>query len=111
VKENLKTCGLSAPVLQTKALDYLRRGEHFDLTFVDPPYDAGLYEPVLQTVMQVDNLSEGGIMVCEMRAGTPLPQLRAPYRLLREKRYGRVAIALFTRDADSGTAGIETMED
>ena len=111
VRENLRLCGLPGKVLQTDALQYLQKGEKFDIIFIDPPYDAGLYEAVLTRINAVDNLTEGGIMVCEMRAGTPLPQLRAPYRLLREKRYGRVAIALFTRDADSGTAGIETMED
>ena len=42
VKENLKTCGMSAPVLQKDALAYLRQGGHFDLIFVDPPYDADL---------------------------------------------------------------------
>ena len=111
MRENLRLCGLPGKVLQTDALQYLQKGEKFDIIFIDPPYDAGLYEAVLTRINAVDNLTEGGIMVCEMRAGTPLPQLRAPYRLLREKRYGRVAIALFTRDADSGTAGIETMED
>ena len=99
VKENLKTCALSAPVLQADALSYLRRGERFDLIFVDPPYDAGLYEPVLQTVMQVDNLSEGGIIICEARRETPLPELSAPYRKGKEYRYGKVKICIYTKES------------
>ena len=99
VKENLKTCALSAPVLQADALSYLRRGERFDLIFVDPPYDAGLYEPVLNCLMQVDNLSDGGIIICEARSEAPLPELRAPYRKGKEYRYGKVKICIYTKES------------
>lgn len=37
VKENLKSCGMSAPVFQEDALSFLRRAGKFDLIFVDPP--------------------------------------------------------------------------
>ena len=99
VKENLKACGLSAPVLQENALSYLRRGERFDLIFVDPPYDAGLYEPVLNTLNSVDNLSDGGIIVCEARRETELPPLPAPYRKGKEYRYGKVKICIYTKES------------
>ena len=39
----------------------------FDLVFVDPPYDSGLYESVLETINSVDILSDGGIILCESR--------------------------------------------
>ena len=98
VKDNLKTCGLSAAVLQENALDYLRRGERFDLVFVDPPYDAGLYEPVLKTLNLVDNLSDGGIIICEARREIPLPELQQPYRKGKEYRYGKVKICIYTKE-------------
>ena len=98
VRENLKHCGFSARVLQTDALQYLERGEKFDIIFVDPPYDAGLYEAVVSRINAVDNLTEGGIMVCEARAGTAFPEVKPPYRLMREKKYGRVAVAIYGRD-------------
>ena len=99
VKENLKTCGFSAPVLQENALNYLRRGERFDLIFLDPPYDAGLYEPVLNTINLVDNLSDGGIIICEARREIPLPELSAPYRKGKEYRYGTVKICIYTKES------------
>ena len=58
IKENLKACGLSAPVLQQEALSYLHGCGSFDLIFVDPPYDSGLYEPVLNVINSVDILSD-----------------------------------------------------
>ncbi len=98
VRENLKRCRLEGKVLQTDALRYLSQGERFDLVFLDPPYDAELYGPVLERINAVDNLTEGGIIVCEARAGTALPEMRPPYRILRERRYGSVQIRLYTRE-------------
>ena len=101
VRNNLRLCSLEGTVLRTDALDYLARGEKFDIILVDPPYDAGLYEPVLERINAVDNLNEGGIMVCESRTGRILPDMRPPYRQLRSRKYGSVRITLYTRDVGS----------
>ena len=98
IRENLKRCGFEGRVLQTDALSYLARGEKFDVIFIDPPYDGGLYQAVLERINAVDNLTEGGIIVCEARAGTELPELVPPYRRLREKRYGNVKICLYSKN-------------
>ena len=100
VKENLKVCGLQAAVRQDDAVAFLRRGERFDLIFVDPPYDSGLYEPVLETIKSVDNLSEGGIIVCEARRERALPEMTAPYGKRKEYRYGKVKLAIYTRESE-----------
>jgi len=102
VKENLKTCGFSARVLNEEAVGFLKRGERFDVIFVDPPYDANLYEPVLETIKLIDNLTDGGIIVCEARRERPLPDMPAPYRLRKEYRYGKVKLAIYTKDAATG---------
>ena len=98
VKDNLKTCGLTGTVLCGDSLSYLRSCGRFDLIFVDPPYDSGLYDEVLQTINQVDILSEGGIIIVEARRETPLSDMTAPYRALREYRYGKVKICTYTRE-------------
>lgn len=103
IKENLRACGLTAEVRQQDALSVLRQGGEYDLIFVDPPYDAGLYEPVLETIKSVDNLSEGGIIVCEARRERELPDMAAPYRKRKEYRYGRVKLALYTKEAKETT--------
>ena len=94
----LKRCGLEGKVLQTDAISYLARGEKFDVIFIDPPYDGGLYQAVLERINAVDNLTEGGIIVCEARAGTELPELSAPYCKLRERRYGNVKICIYSKN-------------
>lgn len=99
IKENLKSCCLSAPVLQREALAYLRRCGSFDLIFVDPPYDSGLYEPVLNRINSVDILSDGGIIVCESRRETPMPEPTAPLQKRGEYRYGRVKLTLYVKES------------
>ena len=98
VKENLKACGFSAPVLQQDALSYLNNCGNFDLIFVDPPYDAGLYKPVLEKINSIDILSEGGIILCESRRETQLPEMRPPYRKRKEYRYGKVKLCLYCKE-------------
>ena len=99
VKENLKTCGFTAAVLQQDALSYLRHCGKFDLIFVDPPYDSGLYESVLETINSVDILSDGGIILCESRREKTLPDMRAPDRKKKEYNYGRVKLTVYIKDS------------
>lgn len=99
VKENLKTCGFTAAVLQQDALSYLRHCGRFDLIFVDPPYDSRLYESVLETINSVDILSDGGIILCESRREKSLPDMRAPYRKKKEYNYGRVKLTVYIKDS------------
>ena len=105
VRENLKACDLSGELRQQDALSFLRQGGKFDLIFVDPPYDAGLYAPVLETIKSVDNLSEGGIIVCEARREQALPELDAPYRKRKEYRYGKVKLTVYTKDGEETEKG------
>ena len=99
VKENLKTCGFTAAVLQQDALSYLWHCGRFDLVFVDPPYDSGLYESVLETINSVDILSDGGIILCESRREKTLPDMCVPYRKKKEYSYGRVKLTVYIKDS------------
>lgn len=98
VRENLKTCGLTAKVFQSDALRFLEAPGQYDIIFVDPPYDADLYEPVLERINSVDKLSDGGIIICEARRERALPPMRAPYIKGREYVYGKVKLCLYTKE-------------
>ena len=98
-KDNLKACGFSAPVLQQDAISYLSACGKFDLIFVDPPYDAGLYKTVLEKINSIDILSEGGIILCESRRETDMPELQTPYYLRKEYRYGKVKLSLYSKES------------
>ena len=100
VRENLAACGLSGTVLQTDALGYLRECEPFDLLFLDPPYDTTLLDKALSAVIKYDKLAVGGIIVCESRRDKALPSVSAPYRLKRQRSYGKIMLTLYEREAD-----------
>lgn len=97
VKDNLKTCGFEARVINGNSLDYLSRCGKFDIILADPPYDADLYEKVLETVNSVDILNESGIIICEARRERQMPDMREPYSKRREYFYGSVKLCVYER--------------
>jgi len=99
IRENAEHCALpQIKVAQAEAIGYLRRGEVFDLIFIDPPYDSGLAEKALKTIKEFDILSEGGIIICETRKEITLPQLEMPYFMKKEYNYGKVKLTVYVKD-------------
>ena len=66
---------------------------------MDPPYDAGLYKTVLEKINSIDILSEGGIILCESRRETIMPEMKSPYYLRKEYRYGKVKLSLYSKES------------
>lgn len=97
VRENLARCGLAARVERADARAFIGPEGKFDLVFLDPPYDSALIDEILQKIVQVDILADGGIIVCETRHEKPLPEVAAPYAKLMERSYGKVKITLYLR--------------
>lgn len=98
VKDNLKTCGMKATVLQEDSISFLNHCGKFDVIFIDPPYDSELYESALKIINLVDILSEGGIIICEARREKVLPEMTEPYRKRKEYNYGKVKICIYTKE-------------
>lgn len=105
VRENLKLTGLSdrARVVGGEALSYLASaGEQFDIIFLDPPYAAGLWKPVLEAVSRFDILSDHGIIICESPQDEALPENVGSCCVHRTYRYGRIKLTTYHRE--EGTA-------
>ena len=98
IRENVKTVGRDIRVLQADAISYLRACGKYDLIFVDPPYDSDLAAQVVKSVKEFDILSDGGIMICETRSETDLPEPGAPYVKRKEYRYGKVKLTTFAKE-------------
>ena len=99
VRANLERCGLSGRVEQTDSIAYLSRAGRFDLVFIDPPYDTDLVEKALNVIQNVDLLNDGGIIICESRREKILPELAPPYRRALTRRYGKVCLTVYKKDA------------
>lgn len=104
IRDNLKVTELSgrAQVVAGDSMEYLRAlREPFDIILLDPPYEAGLLEPVLAHIARYDLLRPHGMIVAEHPTGRTLPALQPPYRLHRTYRYGKISFSLYRRDADA----------
>ena len=98
IRDNLAHCKLEGGrVYQMEAGRFLRRGEGYDLVFLDPPYDPAHMANIIQIILEFDILNKNGIMVCETRQDTEMPALEEPYGQVREYRYGKVKLTLYTR--------------
>ncbi|MEG0779340.1 MAG: 16S rRNA (guanine(966)-N(2))-methyltransferase RsmD [Oscillospiraceae bacterium] len=106
VEANLKTTGLydRARVLTGDATAYLAGlREKFDLVFLDPPYEAGLLEPILAQLARFDILAPHGIIAAESPADAKLPALSPPYSIYRTYRYGKIGVTVYHRAGDEET--------
>ena len=97
VRKNLAICGMEGTVVRSDALAFLRHAGKFDLVFVDPPYQAGLYGDVLDALFSFDILNEGGIILVESMRNESMPAAVPPYEKGRTYSYGRISLTIYTR--------------
>ena len=103
IEENIERCGVAdrARIVGKDALSALRSlavaGEQFDVVYVDPPYDAGIYKPVLMVLGTDDLVAPEGIVVVEARSRDRLPDEAGTLRRYREVRYGDTTLAFYER--------------
>ncbi len=98
VKENLKSCGFEARVVQSDSIAFLGRGEKYDVILIDPPYATNLVDKALEIINSVDILTEGGIIMCESGREKPMPDMNMPYFKCKEYTYGKVKLTTYNRE-------------
>ena len=101
IRENLRAVGFSdkakvwvAPVLKSTQL-LARRGERFDLIFLDPPYEKDWVGKTLRAVAQEGLLRETGILVVEHSVREKVEKDYPPLRLSDQRRYGTTLLSFF----------------
>ena len=100
VKQNLKTCGFEARVVQTDSIGFLSRADKYDIILLDPPYATNLLDKALEIINSVDILSEGGIIVCESGREKSMPDMNLPYFKRKEYNYGKVKLTTYGKETD-----------
>ena len=105
VQKNVAKLGLEPARATVTRADVIERAPQFarppfDLIFLDPPYAAKLWKPVLEAVSRFDILSDHGIMICESPQDEELPDAVGACRLHRAYRYGRIKLTTYHREEE-----------
>jgi 16S rRNA (guanine966-N2)-methyltransferase len=90
-------------VLRGSVLQLLPKlsGMQFDLIYLDPPYESGLYQPILEAIAQHQLLDISGEIAAEHRPQRWVSPEIATWEICREKVYGNTALT-FYRGVGSG---------
>lgn len=90
IKQNLIKFDTNFETFNMDALRFLdRTQDKFDIIFIDPPYMAGLYDSVIEKILQKNLLNKDGILILEAPIGyTPSPDIT----VIKEKTYGKTKI-------------------
>jgi 16S rRNA (guanine(966)-N(2))-methyltransferase RsmD len=78
------------------------QGMRFDVVYLDPPYAADLYEPLLALLGEEALLAEGGVVVAEHFHKRPLPETIGALTRTRQKRVGDHCLSFFQRTRGPG---------
>jgi 16S rRNA (guanine966-N2)-methyltransferase len=103
IEDNVERCGVAerTRIVPKDAVAGLRgllaSGERFDLVYVDPPYDADLYRPVLRFLGATEIVEPDGLVVVELRTRDGLPDEAGDLRHYRDERYGDTTLAFYER--------------
>ena len=110
IRENLRRLRLMdrtkvwiTPV--SRALRLLaRRGESFDVIFLDPPYEHHLVESSLKIIAHGDLLQEAGVLVAEHSVREKVDSCYESLILRDQRRYGTTLLSFFKQEAKANSA-------
>lgn len=110
ISENLQHCGIAAGVRVINrdaltALKYLGEKQvQFDICYLDPPYDAQLYSPILWVLAKQPLLAENGLVVVEHRRQSPLAERFETLRAFRTLTQGETQLTFYRHEPDETVA-------
>lgn len=99
IKNNFQKIGVSPELYSCSyknCLANISKGS-LDIIFVDPPYASGYYNDVLQTISQMQLLTDDGIVVCEHACEVALPTEIGDLVAYDERKIGSVKFTFYQR--------------
>jgi 16S rRNA (guanine966-N2)-methyltransferase len=105
IRRNLDALGVTslAEVINRGAVAALRQlapeneGKKFDIVFFDPPYESGLYSPVLASLSRSDLIKPESLIITEYRAKRAPEQNYGLLQLVRVVKHGESALGFYSR--------------
>lgn len=95
IKENIKNLDIKeAEILFMNDVDALNKfkneSRHFDIVFIDPPYQEGKYIDVISTLINDGLVGEGSRIVTECNYELDFSLIK--YKKIKEHRYGEIIV-------------------
>ena len=101
IEANIRNCGFdrNCQLIKGDSFTFLQRQkkESYHLIFLDPPYGGELLNRAIAEICRIDILAEGGIMVCESASVDVVAPVQAPYRVVKQYRYGHTDLTIITK--------------
>lgn len=101
VIKNIKSCSLfdKARVVNMSAQDFLRTTkDKFDIVFLDPPYNMGILDEIIEKVYQIT--APGGIIIAESELGWSIRQEIDGLNEVKKYKYGKVLVTKFVKETE-----------
>lgn len=84
-------------IVNASCFDYMERAkESFDIIFLDPPYNKGFIEPILEGIVKNGLLTENGIAVLESDNTDFRDEIDGLCQV-KQRRYGRTYITVYSK--------------
>ncbi|WP_410208186.1 16S rRNA (guanine(966)-N(2))-methyltransferase RsmD [Fusobacterium sp.] len=81
-----------------RAIEILgRKGEKFDIIFMDPPYKDELCTKVMRAIEKQELLADGGLIICEHHLFEDMSDEIGEFKKADERKYGKKCITFYTR--------------
>ncbi|MGL4954715.1 MAG: 16S rRNA (guanine(966)-N(2))-methyltransferase RsmD [Cetobacterium sp.] len=74
-----------------------RKGEKFDIIFMDPPYKDEVCERVMRAISKANLLAEDGLIICEHHMFEDMLDEVGEFRKTDERKYGKKVVTFYTR--------------
>jgi 16S rRNA (guanine(966)-N(2))-methyltransferase RsmD len=101
IAENLRRCGIAGGYAMMRgcieAIAQPAASRQFDLILLDPPYDQGDVQAMVETVGRT--LADGGVLVLEHARRRPAPDVAGDLVRMRDVVSGDSALAFYVRSA------------
>ncbi|MGL4868537.1 MAG: 16S rRNA (guanine(966)-N(2))-methyltransferase RsmD [Cetobacterium sp.] len=74
-----------------------RKGEKFDIIFMDPPYKDEVCERVMRSISKANLLAENGLIICEHHMFEDMADEVGEFRKTDERKYGKKVLTFYTK--------------
>ncbi|MBQ0098014.1 MAG: 16S rRNA (guanine(966)-N(2))-methyltransferase RsmD [Oscillospiraceae bacterium] len=99
IKRNLMVTNLqpNATIYCTNSVNFLKTANiHYDIAFLDPPYNSGLLQEIIPIIAQ--NMGKSGVIICESALNDKILQKYYKFTLDRLHSYGKIKVSIYRHE-------------